>query len=452
MASTIIKTPKGTKDILPHDSYRWQFMEQIMISSARLFGFDEIRTPTFEQLDLFCRGVGDTTDVVQKEMFEVKAQKGTELFALKPEGTAGVVRSAIENGLLNDALPLKVCYVTSCFRHERPQAGRFREFHQFGCELFGSGSAAADVEVISMAQHILEQLGIGDVELNINSIGCPTCRKDYHNALREYFGKYKDTLCPTCLERLEKNPMRLLDCKVPDCGKIAADAPVVLDYLCEDCDTHFKSLKQRLDVIGIDYKVNTKIVRGLDYYTKTVFEFISGDIGAQSTICGGGRYDGLVEQLGGKPMPALGFAMGLERLLMVLAAKGIEFPTPKPCDLYIGSMNEQGSTKASELAMALRSEGFYVECDLMVRSVKAQLKYANKLNAQYVLILGESELESGRANLKDMVGDNSRDIEFEADLSDILYDAMLSREADMIAKNIGEDAFKNIMQMDSLDK
>lgn len=444
---TMIRAPKGTQDIKPNESYKWQFIEHLALEAASLYGYKEIRTPAFEAIELFLRGVGDTTDVVQKEIFEVKAQKGKDLFALKPEGTAGVVRAGIENGLFNDALPLKVCYVTPCFRHERPQAGRLREFHQFGCELFGPSGPSADAEVITVAHHILDMLGIVDAELNINSIGCPTCRADYHKALREYFSKYEDKLCPTCIERLEKNPMRILDCKSDECAEIAKGAPVVLDYLCKECDTHFNGVKTRLEALGIPYSINTKIVRGLDYYTKTVFEFISGDIGAQSTICGGGRYDGLVAELGGKPLPALGFAMGLERLLMVLASKGIEIPEPKVCDIYIGSIGDKANIKACEITAALRAEGFFVECDLMDRSTKAQMKYANKLGCYYSLIIGDNELESGVATLKDMRGEENREVNFETDLSDILYDAMLAREADMIASQIGENAFQNIMSM-----
>ncbi len=442
-----ITAPRGTQDIIPSESYKWQFVEQLLLESATLFGFKEIRTPTFEQLDLFCRSVGDTTDVVQKEMFEVKAQKGTDIYALKPEGTAGVVRAALEKGLLNDALPLKACYITPCFRHERPQAGRLREFHQFGCEMFGSKSPSADVEVISIANHIFTMLGLKDIELNINSIGCPTCRADYHKALREYFEQYKEKLCGTCLERLDKNPMRILDCKCPECQQIAKDAPVVIEYLCEDCKTHFDGVKTRLEVLNIPYTVNTKIVRGLDYYTKTVFEFISNDIGAQGTICGGGRYDGLVEQLGGKITPALGFGMGLERLLMLLSAQGIEIPTPRVCDLYIGSMGEQANIKACELTAVLRDEGFFVECDLMDRSVKAQMKYANKIGARYSFVLGDNELSTGKATLKDMQSSETKEIEFNTELVNILYDAMLAREADMLASQIGENAFADIMGM-----
>lgn len=443
----MIKLPKGTQDFLPKETYKWQFIEHLMLDVAALFGFKEIRTPTFEHIDLFARGVGDTTDVVQKEMFEVKAQTGRDTYALKPEGTAGVVRCVIEKGLINDALPLKVSYITPCFRHEQKQAGRFREFHQFGCELFGSNSPSADVEIISIVHHILDMLGINGIELNINSIGCPTCRKEYHKKLREFLEQYTDKLCSTCLERLDKNPMRILDCKSDTCANLVKDAPVVTDYLCDECSTHFDSVKTRLNALEIPFKVNTKIVRGLDYYTKTVFEFISTDIGSKGTICGGGRFDGLVEQLEGKPTPALGFAMGIERLLMVMEAQGIEIPEPKVCDLYIGSMGEQANIKACELTAILRTEGFYVECDLMNRSVKAQMKYANKLGSIYAIILGDNELETGKATLKDMQGGENKEISFETDISDLLYDAMLSREAEMIASQIGENAFENIMSM-----
>lgn len=439
----MITAPRGTQDLVPSESYKWQFVERLMLDTALLFGFKEIRTPMFEEKELFLRGVGDSTDVVQKEMFEVKAQKGTDVYILKPEGTAGVVRASLERGLLNDALPLKASYVIPCFRHERPQLGRLREFHQFGCEMFGTKSPAADVEIISIAQHIFDLLGLKNIILNINSIGCKTCRAQYHTALREYFAD--KTLCPTCITRLEKNPMRILDCKSPDCAKIAADAPVVIDYLCGECQTHFDGVKSRLETLDIPFVVNTKIVRGLDYYTKTVFEFISSDIGAQATVCAGGRYDGLVEELDGKSTPALGFAMGIERLLLVIAAQGIEIPEQKPCNLYIGSMGEDANVMACRLTAQLRAEGFYVECDLMERSVKAQMKYANKLGAQYTVIIGGDELESGNATLKDMSGGEAREIAFETELSDILYDSMLSREADMIASLIGDNAFENIM-------
>lgn len=447
MAGKIIKAPRGTQDILGTDSYKWQFVERLALENAGLFGFSEMRTPTFEQMDLFKRSVGDTTDVVQKEMYEVRAEKGKDLYGLKPEGTAGAVRSAIENNLLKGALPLKVCYVTPCFRHERPQAGRLREFHQFGVEMFGAQSPSADVEVICVARELFQMIGLKQVMLNINSIGCPTCRAEYHKALTEYFRQYQDKLCPTCLERLDKNPMRILDCKSPVCSEIAKGAPVVLDYLCDDCKEHFEGVKKRLDALGIEYKIDPTIVRGLDYYTKTVFEFISGDLGAQATVCGGGRYDGLVEQMGGDPTPALGFAVGLERLLLIMEAQGIEIPKPETCELFIASMGEAANIKACELTNALRSEGFYAECDLMNRSVKAQMKYANKIGAKYTMVLGDSELESGIAKLKEMETGTEREVDFRADLAQALYDITIERATEDLAEEFGGEALASAMGM-----
>lgn len=442
-----ITAPRGTQDVVPSDSYKWQFVERTALEVVALFGFREIRTPTFEQMELFQRGVGDTTDVVQKEMFEVKGQKGKDVFALKPEGTAGAVRAALENGLLNDALPLKACYITPCFRHERPQAGRLREFHQFGCEVFGAKSPAADVELISLVDHILKLFGVKGIELSLNSIGCKTCRAEYHKALKAYFEQYKGELCETCLERLDKNPMRILDCKSPECKKIAENAPVVTDYLCDECETHFTAVKRGLAKLGIAYTVDPKIVRGLDYYTKTVFEFVSNDIGAQGTVIGGGRYDGLVEELGGKPTPALGFGMGIERFLLLLSAQGIELPKPASCDLYIGSIGAPAGEKAMLLADRLRTEGFSVQFDVMERSVKAQMKYANKLGAKMSMILGDNELVTGKANVKDMATGEQKEIAFETELVNVLYDAALASEADALAGELGEDAFRRIMQM-----
>lgn len=444
-----INAPRGTQDVLPQDSYRWQFLERTLLETASLYGFSEIRTPSFEAIDLFQRGVGGTTDVVQKEMFEVKAQKGSDLFALRPEGTAGVVRAAIEHGLLNDTLPMKACYIVSCFRHERPQAGRLREFHQFGCECFGAAAPSADAELIALITQIIRLLGIKGLELHLNSIGCRTCRAEYYKALREYFLPYRDQLCPTCLERLDKNPMRLLDCKSPECQTIARNAPLITDYLCEDCQTHFEGVKSLLTDLQIPYRLDPRIVRGLDYYTRTVFEFISTSIGAQGTVFGGGRYDGLVEELGGKPTPALGFGMGLERLLLLLDAQKIELPAPRPCDIYIGSMGEAAQRRACALTARLRQEGFTAECDLMGRSVKAQMKYANKIGALSSLILGDNELATGKANLKDMATGQQREIAFDTELVDVLYDAMLAREADAISDQIGPDAFQKILHMDA---
>jgi histidyl-tRNA synthetase len=377
----ITKAPRGTQDILPRDSARWQYVESTALDTAALFGFREIRVPALEHTELFLRSVGDTTDVVQKEMYTF--EKGDRSLTLRPELTAGVVRAVLENGLLGDALPLRVCYAGPCYRYEKPQAGRLREFHQFGVEMFGSASYYADAEVISLAKSVLDALGIPDISLEINSIGCPDCRKAYYQKLIAYFADKKDQLCETCLSRLEKNPMRILDCKSPVCQALAKDAPRMLDHLCGDCKAHFDGLRAVLDQMGIAYTVNSSIVRGLDYYTRTVFEFVSSAIGAQGTVCGGGRYDGLVAQVGGNPTPGLGFAMGLERLLLVMEKAGCEFPPQNSCDLYIANMGEQNAPMAFALASALRAEGFIAESDVMNRSLKAQMKYADKLGAKY---------------------------------------------------------------------
>lgn len=395
-----IKRPNGTEDVLPKDVYKWHTVEKITRDTAESFGFSELRFPTFENTDLFLRSVGETTDVVQKEMYTVKA-KETE-FTLRPEGTAGAIRAMLQNGLLNEALPQKIFYIISCFRHERPQAGRLREFHQFGLEMAGSPAPTADAEVICLAKNILDRLGLKNIELHINSIGCPTCRAKYHEALKAFFEPHKDELCDTCKERLVKNPMRLLDCKSPEDREIAKDAPVILDYHCEECSEHFAKLKKYLDNAGIAYTVDPKIVRGLDYYTKTVFEFITTEIGAQGTVCGGGRYDGLIEQLGGQHTPALGFGMGIERLLLVMDKQNCDYLSPKKCDIYFASMGDAALEKAMELTRGLREYGYCAEYDLMGRGIKAQMKYANKIGAVYTVVLGDNELADGKAKLKEM--------------------------------------------------
>lgn len=403
----ITKRPKGTQDVKPADVYKWHTVEQIAAETAECYGFKEIRFPTFENTKLFKRSVGDSTDVVQKEMYGVTAKssangKDDDDFTLRPEGTAGAARAVLENGMLSDALPQKVYYNISCFRHEKPQAGRLREFHQFGAEMYGSASPAADAEMIAMVDVFLRRLGIKGIALNINSIGCPKCRGEYHKALKSYFEGRKDELCGTCQERLEKNPMRILDCKSPICQGIAKDAPVILDYLCDDCKSHFEKLQKNLTAMNIEFTVNPKIVRGLDYYTKTVFEFVTTSIGAQGTVCGGGRYDGLIEQLGGAPTPALGFAMGIERLIMTMESQGCDFIEPKKCALYIAAMDDTAMEKAIVLTKMLRDDGIWAEYDLAGRGLKAQMKYANKLGADFSMVLGSNEIESGKANLKNM--------------------------------------------------
>lgn len=415
-----IKRPLGTEDIVPQNINKWNTVETIVKDTATTFGFKEIRVPTFESTELFERSVGDTTDVVQKEMYSVIAKESK--FTLRPEGTAGTIRAMVQNGLLNDALPQKVFYVLSCFRHERPQAGRLREFHQFGVEMAGSQSPYADAEVISLAKSIIDRVGLKNIVLNINSIGCPTCRANYHKALKEFFSTKSECLCDTCKSRLDRNPMRILDCKSPICSDIGKDAPVILDYLCEDCSNHFEKLKSILTNMGIEYSVNPRIVRGLDYYTKTVFEFVTTDIGSQGTVCGGGRYDGLIEQLSGKHVPALGFAMGLERVILTMENQGCEFMENQNCELYIAPMGDTAKDKAVELASNLRTEGFLVEYDIMDRGIKAQMKYANKLNAKFVLVIGDNEIQSNSAKLKFMTTGE----EFPITLDDSFYEKFSS--------------------------
>lgn len=397
----ITKAIKGTKDVLPKDVHKNQYIEATALDVASKFGYKEIRTPVFEHTELFQRGVGDTTDVVQKEMYTFD-DKGGRSITLRPEGTAGAVRSFLENGLCNEALPQKVCYLISCYRYEKPQAGRLREFHQFGVECFGTASPLADAEIIALAKSLFDTLGVRDLSLEINSIGCPKCRAEYHKALKEYFASRKDELCDTCKGRLDRNPMRILDCKSPICHEIAQGAPVVIDYLCDECKEHFEKVQKYLDAQNIEYKINPQIVRGLDYYTKTVFEFVSNSIGAQGTVCGGGRYDGLVEELGGQHTASLGFAMGLERLMLLMEAQGCEFPQAEKPDLFIVALGEKATLKALEIAKDMREEGFSALLDLNQRSVRAQMKYADKLGAKFNVVIGDNEVENKIAKIKNM--------------------------------------------------
>lgn len=403
---------KGTLDTLPSESYKVQYVEAAMREIAENYGFYEMRTPVFEHTELFQRSVGETTDVVQKEMYTFN-DKGGRSITLRPEGTAGAARAFLENGLFNEAMPQKIYYLTSCYRYEKPQAGRLREFHQFGVECFGAPTAAADAEIILLANEIFNYLGINGLSLEINSIGCPECRKKYQQALREYFTAHIDELCDTCKSRLEKNPMRILDCKSPADKEIAKGAPKILDYLCEDCSTHFKLVKKYLTANNVEFTVNPTIVRGLDYYTRTVFEFVSNEIGAQGTVCGGGRYDGLIEEMGGKPTAACGFGLGIERLLLLMDAQQTAFPERKKCDIFIGSMGENENLKASQLATDLRNEGLAAQFDTVGRSLKAQMKYADKIGALYTMVIGTNELESGKAVLKNMTDGTTEEIELD---------------------------------------
>lgn len=434
----INRAVKGTNDILPSEVCKWQFVENRMLETARMFGFEEIRVPVFEHTEVFKRSVGDTTDVVQKEMYTFD-DKGGRSITLRPELTAGVIRSSIEKGLVNGALPLKVCYIGGCYRYEKPQAGRLREFHQFGVECIGAAAPNADAEVIALARQVLDSIGIEKISLEINSIGCPECRKKYSQALKDYFKANVDTLCDTCKDRLDRNPMRILDCKSPVCKELAANAPVVIDYLCDECEQHFTMVKKHLDAAGIEYTVNPHIVRGLDYYTRTVFEFVSGDIGAQSTVCGGGRYDGLISQMGGQPTASLGFAMGIERLMMVLESQKTELPKQSGCDLYIAQMGENASLTATALCNDLRADGFKVQTDICGRGLKAQMKFADKIGASFTMVLGDDELQNKKAKLKNMSTGEQTEVSLES-LSEDLFKALNACALDSLADSIFEGA------------
>ena len=407
----MINIPKGTKDVLPPDAYKWQYVESVARDVAKLFNLKEIRTPTFEHTELFQRGVGDTTDVVTKEMYTFK-DKGDRSITLKPEGTAGAARSFIENGMANGVLPAKLFYITPAFRYERPQAGRLREFHQFGVEIFGAKCAQTDAEAITAADALLKRLGL-QVKLYINSIGCKACRAEYNKALKAFFAPHVESLCYDCKTRYEKNPLRLLDCKEENCKKINAAAPSMLDYLCEDCKAHFEEVKSCLTLAGVEYEIDSRIVRGLDYYTRTVFEFVSTAIGAQGTVCAGGRYDGLIEELGGNSVPAVGFAAGMERLLIVMEQTGVVIPEPKKPTVYLAGMDNDCRKKAFEIAASLRKAGIFAEIDHMERSVKAQFKYADKLGAKYVAVIGGNELIESVMNVKNMENGESEKVSFD---------------------------------------
>ena len=405
-----VQAPKGTKDMLPQDAYKWHFVENKFREIAKFYGMREIRTPMFEHTDLFLRGVGDTTDIVQKEMYTFN-DKGNRSITLKPEGTAPVVRAFIENRLFNEAQPTKLYYAIPCFRYENVQKGRLRQFHQFGTEVFGSKEPSMDAEVIAFAMEFLKSLGLKSLSLNINNLGCPNCRPKYNEALKKFLEENYDDLCGLCQSRFEKNPIRILDCKNKNCGEITKNAPIILDYMCEECDTHFTEVKKYLDALNIPYTVDPGIVRGLDYYTKTIFEILNDDF----TVCGGGRYDRLIEQLGGPEMPAVGFGLGIERLLLTLQNEGIEIPNEGLYDLYIGARGEDGKLASFKLANALRTRGIKTEINHMGRSLKAEMKYANKIGAKFTVVLGDDELQTGNAKLKRM----SDGEQFEVNLNNI---------------------------------
>ncbi len=407
----MINIPKGTKDVLPFESYKWHYVERIARETADLYCLNEIRTPTFEHTELFLRSVGDTTDIVNKEMYTF-LDKGERSITLKPEGTAGVARSFIENGLFNNAMPLKMYYITPVFRYENPQKGRLREHHQFGVEVYGGAGADTDAEVIKLAYTVLKKCGLS-VKLYINSMGCPECRKKYNEALKCYFADKLDKLCPTCRERYYKNPLRILDCKEEGCKVLCKDAPKIVDYLCDDCSAHFKKLQELLTDCGVAYEINPFIVRGLDYYTKTVFEFVTTALGSQGTVCGGGRYDNLISQLGGTPTCGVGFGMGIERLLMLMEAENVVIPTHDNAKLYIATMGDEAYKKAFEIVSVLRDKGVKAEVDHAGRGVKAQFKYADKIHAENVITLGENELNSGVCQIKNMADGTQKEIKID---------------------------------------
>lgn len=408
----LTNAPKGTKDLLPAQAYKWHYVERKFAEICKNYGFKEIRTPMFEHTEVFARGIGDTTDVVQKEMYTFN-DHGNRSITLKPEGTSGAVRAFIEHKQYAEVQPTKYYYDTDCFRCEKPQSGRLRHFHQFGIEVFGTPNMLADSEVICLANDFLNQLGITEIELRINSVGCPECRKKHREALKEFLRPRYDELCNTCKERYDRNPMRILDCKSEICQEIVKDAPRMLDYLCDDCRNAFEELKANLTAMGIEYKVDPNIVRGLDYYTKTAFEFVTTSIGAQGTVCGGGRYDHLIEELGGPPIPGVGFGLGIERLLMLMDACGAQFPADDSVDVFIAVMGERAKAFGLKLCRELRQSGVAAEMDTLARNIKGQFKYADRLNAKYTLVIGENELDKGVVSLKDMSMSQQREIKIE---------------------------------------
>lgn len=414
----LTNAPRGTKDMLPSQAYKWHYVEGKFREICAKYGFYEIRTPMFEHTELFQRGVGGSTDIVRKEMYTFE-DHGKRSITLKPEGTSPVVRAFIENKLYAETQPQKYYYITPCFRYEKPQAGRLREFHQFGIEVFGTSSMIADAEVICLGKDFLSSVGITNVVLHINSVGCKNCRSDYRNALREFLKPHYDELCGDCKERYEKNPMRILDCKVGSCQEIVKDAPKMVDYLCDDCKTAFDKLRENLDALGIEYVIDPGIVRGLDYYTKTAFEFVTDDLGAQSTVCGGGRYDDLIAEVGGPDTPGVGFGLGIERLLLMMENAGIEIPPEKPAAALIAFMGDKAKAYALKLTREFRARGLNVMTDDMERGLKGQLKYADRIKAKYVVIIGDDELEKGKATLRNMNKSEQTEVPFEE-----LFDAL----------------------------
>ncbi|MCQ1529752.1 histidine--tRNA ligase [Lutispora saccharofermentans] len=414
----IIQGPKGTKDVLPSQAYKWHYVEGKIRDLCSVNGYYEIRTPVFEHTELFERGVGETTDIVQKEMYTFK-DKGGRSITLKPEGTAPAVRAFIENNLFNEPQPIKMFYITPCYRYERPQAGRLREFHQFGIEVFGTQSPYVDAEVINVGMTLFQNLGVKNLELRINSVGCPKCRKDYNAKLKAFLEPELQHLCKFCQDRYDTNPLRILDCKEEKCKERLVNVPFMLDNLCDDCRVHFEGLKKGLDIIGLNYIVDPKIVRGLDYYTKTAFEIVSNDIGSQGTVCGGGRYDGLIEMCGGPSTPGVGFGLGLERLLLIMENQGIQIPEQESPDVFIAAVGERADDKALEVLFKLRAASVKAEKDYLGRSLKAQMKYANRINAKTAIVIGDEEIEEDIISIKNMKSGEEVNVSL-SDISEII--------------------------------
>ena len=412
----LTNAPKGTKDILPDQVHKWHYVEGQFRDICRRYGFKEIRTPVFEHTELFTRGIGDTTDVVQKEMYTFN-DHGNRSITLKPEGTSPAVRAFIEHKLYAEVQPSKYYYITPCFRYEKPQSGRLRQFHQFGIEVFGTPNMMADAEVISLAYDFLTRLGITEIELRINSVGCPECRKKHREALRSFLSPKYDQLCDTCKTRYEKNPMRILDCKSPICQELVKGAPMMIDYLCDDCRQAFEDLQSNLTAMEIPFAVDPGIVRGLDYYTKTAFEFVTTKIGAQGTVCGGGRYDHLIEEVGGPPIPGVGFGLGIERLIMLMEANDAQFPQEGQVDVFIAVMGDAARAYGLKLCRELRAKGLAAEMDTLARNIKNQFKYANRLDARYTVVVGDNELAEGAATVKNMTTSEQEQVKFEDLLS-----------------------------------
>ena len=414
----LTNAPKGTKDILPDQVYKWHYVEKKFADICRRYGFKEVRTPAFEHTELFTRGIGDTTDVVQKEMYTFN-DHGNRSITLKPEGTSPAVRAFIEHKQYAEVQPTKYYYITPCYRYEKPQSGRQREFHQFGIETFGTPNMIADAEIISLANDFLNSCGITDIQLRINSVGCPECRKKHREALKDFLKPKYDELCSTCQDRYHRNPMRIIDCKSPVCHELVQGAPMMVDYLCEDCKSAFEELQENLKAMEIPFVVDPTIVRGLDYYTKTAFEFVTTSIGAQGTVCGGGRYDHLVEEIGGPPIPGVGFGLGIERLLMLMEANGAEFPEEEKPDVFIAFIGDKAKAFGLKLARDLRLEGISVRMDNLARNIKGQFKYADRLNAKYTIVIGEDELDRGIVSLKNMEKSEQKEVRFEELVSEI---------------------------------